>query len=171
MVTHIHPSQTWLTCRPRLSFVALVSTLSPKPHENPPSTQSPFARLGCYPSRRGIAYRVSGRYPTFIAPTGSCARPKGSYRLRLSLIQQVFAVCRHSLLPDGPSRRYLCESFFTCKDPYPGGSCGALSRFFPQDIGLPGEITRSAFPRISMLQQLQHGGIFEAAVIRLPSSP
>jgi len=150
MVTHIHPSQPWFACRHRLSFVAPVSTLSPKPHENPPSTQSPFARLGCYPPRRGIAHRVSGRYPTFIAPTGSCARPKGSYRLRLPLIQQVFAGCHHSLLPDGPSRRYLCESFFTCKDPYPGGSCGALTRFFPQDIGVPGEITRSAFPRISM---------------------
>jgi len=116
-------------------------------HENPPSTQSPFARSGGYPSRHGIAYRVSGHYPTFIAHTDSCARPKGSYRLRSPLFRQVFAGCRHSLLPDGPSRRYLCESFTTCKDPYPGGSCGALTRFFPQDIGLPREISRSAFPR------------------------
>jgi len=36
-----------------------------------------------------------------------------------------------------PSRRYLCESFPACLDPYPGCSRGALARFFPQDIGLP----------------------------------
>jgi hypothetical protein len=42
------------------------------------------------------------------------------------LLQQVFAGCRHSLLPVGPSRRYLCESFSTCKNPYSGCSCAAL---------------------------------------------
>ena len=52
----------------------------------------------------------------------------------------------------GPSRRYLCESFPTCLDPldqvqgrlYSGCSCGALTRFFPQDYGLPYVRTRSA---------------------------
>ena len=88
MVTHMHPSQPWFTSKHRFSFVASVSdSVFESPHENPPSTQSPFARLGCYPSRRGIAYRVSGRYPTFIAPTGSCAKPKSSHRLRLSLFR------------------------------------------------------------------------------------
>ena len=130
------------------------------PHENPPSAQSPFARSGCYPSHRSITYRVSGRYPTFVAPTGSCARPNGSCRLRLPLLQQVFAVCRHSLLPDGLSRRYLRESFSTCKDPYPSSSCGAYTRFFPQDVGLPGNISRSALVRLTMHQQLQHRRFF-----------
>ena len=54
-----------------------------------------------------------------------------------NLVQRVFAGCRQSLLGVGPSRRYLCESFPTCLDPYPGCSCGALTRFFPQDFGLP----------------------------------
>jgi hypothetical protein len=56
----------------------------------------------------------------------------------------VFAGCYQPPLRKGPSRRYLCESFPACLDPYPGGSCGASARFFPQDNGLPGMRTRSA---------------------------
>jgi hypothetical protein len=62
----------------------------------------------------------------------------------VSLGLWVFAGCYESLLDIGPSRRYLCESFSACLDPYPGGSCGAHTRFFPQDIGLPDVRTRSA---------------------------
>jgi len=57
---------------------------------------------------------------------------------------RVFADCCESLLDIGPSRRYLCESFSACLDPYPGGSCGACTRFFPHDNGLPDVRTRSA---------------------------
>ena len=41
-------------------------------------------------------------------------------------------------------RRYLCESFPACLDPYPGCSCGAFTRFFPQDFGLPHVLNGSA---------------------------
>ena len=75
--------------------------------------------------------RVRERYPPFFAHTGSCARPKSSCGLRFSLMPQVFAGCCQSLLEDGPSRRYLCESFPTCLDPYPGCPYGAFTRFFP----------------------------------------
>lgn len=74
---------------------------------------------------------VRERYPPFFAHTGSCARPKSSCGLRFSLMPQVFAGCCQSLLEDGPSRRYLCESFPTCLDPYPGCPYGAFTRFFP----------------------------------------
>jgi hypothetical protein len=47
-----------------------------------------------------------------------------------------------------PSRRYLCESFSTCLDPYPGCLCGAFTRFFPQNFGLPVKHTRSALSLI-----------------------
>ncbi len=52
----------------------------------------------------------------------------------------------HPPLPGfpGATRRYLCESFSACLDPYPGCSCGALTRFFPHDIGLPDVRTRSS---------------------------
>ena len=61
-----------------------------------------------------------------------------------NLVRWVFAGCRQSLLGVGPSRPYLCESFPGCLDPYPGSPCGALTRFFPQDIGLPPVRIRSA---------------------------
>ncbi len=137
MVTHIRPSRPQFTCRNRPVFNGSSYPVQcPVPNQDHPSAQSPFARLGRYPSRRGISYRVSRHYPAFIAHTGSCARPKRSWRLRLSLFRQVFAACRHSLRRVGPSRRYLCESFSGCLDPYPGGSSGAFTRFFPEDIGL-----------------------------------
>ena len=56
-----------------------------------------------------------------------------SSRPKRKSLQVAVSPCRHQAL----SRRYLRESFSTCLDPYPGGSCGALIRFFPQDIGLP----------------------------------
>ena len=87
-MTPIHPTSPRFTCRTRSSHVAAASdSVFGASHENPPSAQSPFARSGYYPLRRGILYPVSGRYPTFIAHTNSCARPKGSYRLWFSLLQ------------------------------------------------------------------------------------
>ena len=98
----------------------------------PPSAQSPFARSRCYLSRRGCWLHVSGRYPAVIAPTGSCASPTPSHRLRS---QPWSAGLRRSLSAPagriGPSQRYLHESFPRCLDPYPGGPHGARTRFFP----------------------------------------
>jgi len=64
----------------------------------------------------------------------------------------------------GPSRRYLCESFPGCLDPYPGGSCGALARFFPQDFGLPHVSNRSALSH-TLYSDFCTGLNFGAAVI------
>ena len=58
--------------------------------------------------------------------------------------RRVFAGCCQPLLGVGPSRRCLCESVAACLNPYPGCSCGAFTRFFPQDNGLPDVMTRSA---------------------------
>jgi hypothetical protein len=66
------------------------------------------------------------------------------FRSKLSPETKVFAGCCKPLPASALSRRYLRESFSTCLDPYPGGSCGALIRFFPQDIGLPDVSIRSA---------------------------
>ncbi len=69
-------------------------------------------------------------------------RPLPAYGLRLG--QAVLAGCGQPLLGLGLSRRYLCESFPACLDPYPGCSEGASTRFFPSDFGLPHVRTRSA---------------------------
>lgn len=66
------------------------------------------------------------------------------YAYGIILEHKVFAGCCQTLLEVGPSRRYLYKSFSACKDPYPGCSYGAFTRFFPQDNGLPGAMSRSA---------------------------
>ena len=87
---------------------------------------------------------VAGRYPGFVAPTGSCAGPKSSRGLGFPLVPRIFAGCCAFLLEVGPSRRYLRESFLGCLDPYPGAPHGASTRFFPRDIGLPQHLSGSA---------------------------
>ncbi len=110
----------------------------------PSGAQSPFARSRCYLSRRDVPHLVSRHYPAFLAHTNSCANPKPSSWLEINLAHQVFAGCCQPLLGVGPSRRCLCESVSACLNPYPGCSCGAFTRFFPQNNGLPDVITRSA---------------------------
>ena len=83
---------------------------------------------------------------------------------------EVFAGRCQPLLGVGSSRCYLCESFSTCLDPYPGCSCGAHTRYFPQNYGLPGRLNRSALS-VSILWQLQYGDYYGAAVILLCSGP
>jgi len=107
-------------------------------------TESPFALLRRYRSRRNVHRSLGQRYPTFIATPGSCASPAASATPCRWLWVPVFAGCHEPLLPTGPSRRYFCGSVPTCLDPYPGGSRGAYTRFFPRDSGLPGITTRSA---------------------------
>ncbi len=64
--------------------------------------------------------RVRGHYPSFIAHTSSCARPKSFSCLGFTLVHQILAGCCEPLLEVGPSRRYLCRSFSRCLAPYPG---------------------------------------------------
>jgi hypothetical protein len=107
---------------------------------------------------------VRGHYPSFIAHTGSCARPKPSCCLGFNLAQQVFAGCCKSLLGDGLSRRYLrfpCIGAWTLTPPQ---LSGALTRFFPESIGLTLR-SRSSACGFTPVMQLQQGKVYEAAVI------
>ena len=66
----------------------------------PTSVLPPLGRCECHLLR--------GRYPSVIAPTGSCATPVGlSPASAFSLVRRVLAGCTQSLLPTGASRRYL----------------------------------------------------------------
>ena len=99
--------------------------------------REPLRPIEVLPRQGSRPSDLNGRYPTVLATTGSCARPRPSPSLWSSLGLGVCAGCCEPLLRRGPSRRYLCTSFPACLDPYPGGSCGAHARFFPHDIGLP----------------------------------
>ena len=96
------------------------------PVPEPPSAQSPFARLGRYLRRHEVQPRVGGRYPSFIALTGSCVKPSSSLRLRFSLVRLVFAGCGQPLLEDGPSRRYLHNLSQGAWTPTPPRSCRSV---------------------------------------------
>lgn len=87
--------------------------------QNPPRPRAPLHRARRYPPGQGVSNPIGGHYPAFIAPTGSCASPTSSPRLGITLANRVFAGCYQPLLQLGPSRRYLCESFPACMDPYP----------------------------------------------------
>lgn len=80
----------------------------PERLSGPPGAQSPFAYVGYYPKQGDVWHHLRRHYPSFIAPTGSCARPNPSPRRRF-LMQGVFAGCCQPLLGFGPSRRYLCN--------------------------------------------------------------
>lgn len=71
----------------------------------PPSVQSPFACFRCYRPQRDVTHPFGERYLPVFAPTGSCASPRLSDRLRSSLGRPVFAGCRQPRLRRGPSRR------------------------------------------------------------------
>jgi len=88
--------------------------------------------------------------------------PPTAYGHRLG--QRVFAGCSQPRLGEGPSQRYLHESFPRCLDPYPGGPHGAHARFFPQGIGLPHLLTGSALHNVPY-NDVSTGVHFEAAAI------
>ena len=107
----------------------------------------------------GVVRHVGEHYPSFIAHTGSWARPKPSCRLRLSLLRQVFAGCRQSLLGDGPSRRYLRNPCIGAWTHTPRRPFGALARFFPKGNGLTSRTTGLA-RQITSAMQLQRRAKF-----------
>jgi hypothetical protein len=98
----------------------------------PLCAESPFARLRCYLLRRDVLRPVRESYPSFIAHTGSCARPKPSSCLGVTLVHQV--LCRLLRAPAGrwPFPTLSLQSLRRCLDPYPAVfswcSCSLLPR-------------------------------------------
>jgi hypothetical protein len=105
MLTHIHPSCVWFTCKTSSYLMGSGCPSSASgPVPEPPSAQSPFARLGCYLQRRDVEHLVRGHYPSFITLTNSCARPKSSGQLRYPYfgrsLQVAVSPCWKMALPD-----------------------------------------------------------------------
>ena len=174
MLTHMHSSPGWFTCKTSSNIKGTGSPSSKsEPVPEPPSAQSPFARLGRYLRRRDVQHLVRGRYSSFIALTDSCARPKSSRRLRLSLFRPVFAGCCQPLLEDGPSRRYLhnlCKGAWTHTPPRSRRSCPFGRLALGSGASIAGHRPHFNLEKFGTRKlpamQLQQGGSFEAAVIR-----
>ena len=123
MLAHFHSTiQVYCSARDKIMFSTFiwhcVQNWFPL---TTPFAESPFDRIGCYllRLRYDVLRHIRRHYPSFIAPTGSCARPNPSRRLWFDLIRQVFAGCRQSLLEDGPSRHYLCNPCVSAWPPTP----------------------------------------------------
>jgi hypothetical protein len=142
VLAHIHPFLQWFAPESdpiqalRLCMSgASGSARCPEPLR--PFRALPLRGWCSTPSRKALPFPL--RYYRLMRQSQTLPSPPAS-----RLGRRVFASCCQSRLGEGPSRRYLCESFPAYLDPYPGCSCGAFAHFFPQDIGLPHVVTRSA---------------------------
>ena len=97
--------------------------------------------------------------------------PPAPLSFGLSLVRGVSAGCYQPLLPAGPSRRYLCESFPGCLGPCHGGFAECTCLFLPpRHRPSPISLSRSAFPRLPSKRFLD-AALFETAAISLCSGP
>ena len=94
-------------------------------------TESSFAYSGCYPSQCHISCNIDRRYSILIALTRSCARPKPSRNLSLSLC--VASLCRLLRAPAGswPFPTLSPQSLYRCLDPYPAALPRCSRPFLP----------------------------------------
>ena len=106
-----HPSKFTPLTRPSVRTVILVSA------RHLPRAPLPAQGVTSY----GVMsmHDIRERYLSFIAHTGSCARPKPSCRLGLNLVRQVFVDCCRSLLGRWPFPTLSLQSLRRCLDPYP----------------------------------------------------
>ena len=148
MRTHIRPSHRRFTCGLISYFEGTaILRLGVRSLSKAETTKCPEPLCVTY----GISVS-SGKCPALpqrALPLLRCSyglmRPTQSLRLlSVPLLQPVFAGCRPSLLGEGRSRRYLCNPCKGVWTPTPPHSSGTFVRFFPEDIGLTIQVSRSA---------------------------
>ena len=117
---------------------------------------------------------IRERYLSFIAHTGSCARPKPSCRLGINLIRQVFVDYCKSLLGSWPFPTLFLQSLRRCLDPYPAVSFWCICSLLPKRQRP--HLRRQKFGTLKMppIMQLQPGnfsrGCSHSLMFRLPRS-
>ena len=169
MHAHIHPASARFTLRLSQGSVStvyqalrpvMVSSFGQSLYREPLRP-----RVGVTSARHGTQSRVTRHYPSFIAHTGSCAGPKPSPSLGMTLVPRVCAGCCAPLLDRGPSQHYLRNPCVGAWTPTPWHPCSALARFFPQGNGLTSEGIGSACTKITAAMQLQQRTLLGAAAI------
>jgi hypothetical protein len=89
----------------------------------------------------------------------------------LSLVRGVSAGCYQPLLPAGPSRRYLCESFLGCLGPCHGGSAECICLFLPPRHRPSPVHYRGRLPACARQNDFMTDPFFETAAISLCQAP
>jgi len=144
---HIPPSRAWFTMPRAIGSVNHISRAQslvwchPNGHH---CTESPFASLGCYPAEGNVNAPSTGvtRPSSLLRAHAPDLPPLTPYALWLGT--PVFAGCHVPLLGGGPSRcclLNLCGGAWTRTPPR---FFGALTRFFPKNLGLTIHATGSA---------------------------
>lgn len=175
MLVHIHLLQLRFSYGLRssrsLTLPGSVSRSCPD-SPNSPSAQSPFALCRSPLLRGDLLLHLRGHYPSFFAPTDSCASPKPSLLLRL--LTSSMGLCRSSPVPAGS------WTFPVLSPPFFPWVSGPLPRWAPMvplpvsshgNIGLLQPLNGSAFPLLSRSATSQRGFHFGAAAIPLCSNP
>ena len=117
---------------------------------------------------------IRERYLSFIAHTGSCARPNPSCRPGLNLVRQVFVDCCRSLLGRWPFPTLSLQSLRRCLDPYPAVFLWCTCSLLPKRQRP--HLRRQKFGTLKMppIMQLQPGnfsrGCSHSLMFRLPRS-
>ena len=156
MLTHIHPFLRWFACKTRPVFNGIVIPGSvSRTIQGPPRIQSPFARLR--------------RYPSFLAPTNSCARPIPSRLIRFPLfdgsLQVVGSPCCALDLPG-----VISKLFRQVSGPYPGGFHG-LFPFLPMESSAFSNLSLDRLSHYAPVKRLLTGPRFRGLIIPLCSDP
>ncbi len=119
-------------------------------------------------------HNIREHYLSFIAPTGSCARPHSSCQLDFTLDQQVFADCCETPAGRWPFPTLSLQSLRRCLDPYPVASLQCICSFLAegqrphlrrQRFGTPDNPLLCNFNRGHYSQGCSHSFMF-----RLPRS-
>src|SRR5262245_48807321 len=165
----MHPCHSWfahsLVFQSRhLRKLPVLSSRPPRPPRRPPSVQSPFAQLGCYPRWGDVVRLLGGHYPSFVAPTGSFDAPVGLSPP--SVLPRSESPCRLSPVPaaHGSFPTLFLRTFPWMLDPIPRRYTVCSRLFLPRCHRPSPWKDRVGFPRRSC-ERLLAGHAFEAAGI------
>ena len=167
------PGPVYLPPRPnspadRFPALCLGSSGGHQDHRVP---RAPLPGMGVTHRQGDLTSHLRGRYPSVVAPTGSCARPSSSPRLGGPSVGESVQVVASPLLDHGPSRHCLCHLCGGAWTHTPPCSSGAQAHFFPNDSGLTSRETRSAHgktPARRFRQGAYFRGCSHSLIFRLP---
>ena len=174
MLTHIHPSLHMVYMSglvPKLR-ASVIPAQCPGQSKNRQVPRAPLPASGVTCSARSSQHLVRGRYPSFIAHTDSCARPKPSHRLRSPYTA---GLCRLLSAPAGrwPFPTLSPQSVYRCLDPYPAVPLRCSCPFLPEEHRPHHQVKRFGTRNIPAMQ-LQQGHVFRGCshslMFRLPYS-
>ena len=111
-------------------------------------------------SARSLLHRVGGRYPSFLAPTDSCARPSSSHSLQLS--PRPVSLCRFSPVPAGcwPFPTLSLHVFPWMLGPIPRRLPRCLCPFLPRGLRPSPRFDGVGSPAIYPYSDFRTGNLF-----------